>query len=146
MKEFIKIFLIICIGLLISSSLFAQDNGPINPDLDYAQVVYVRAVQGANYLWTFHVSVKHNDEGWEHYADLWEVVNPETGEVFGERILAHPHDTEQPFTRSQSNIEIPESILAVKVRARCNLHGFEGKKVIIKFTVMESDDYIIEFR
>jgi hypothetical protein len=43
------------------------------------------------------------------------VVDPDTGEVYGTRVLAHPHVQEQPFTRSQSGIAIPDSIAEVLV-------------------------------
>jgi hypothetical protein len=52
-----------------------------------------------------------SDAGWEHYADRWQVLDA-GGTVLGERVLLHPHDTEQPFTRSQSGIEIPAGIRA----------------------------------
>jgi hypothetical protein len=41
------------------------------------------------------VTVRHADEGWEHYADCWEVLTLD-GEVLATRELAHPHDNEQP--------------------------------------------------
>ena len=55
----------------------------------------------------FDVTVRHADEGWDHYADKWVVKGPD-GTVYGERVLLHPHETEQPFTRSQTGIEIPD--------------------------------------
>jgi hypothetical protein len=39
-----------------------------------ANVINVRAVQQANGLWTFHVTVEHPDTGWEDYADGWDTV------------------------------------------------------------------------
>ena len=47
----------------------------------------------------FSVTVRHNDQGWDHYADKWDVVAPD-GTILATRILHHPHDKEQPFTRS----------------------------------------------
>ena len=44
------------------------------------------------------VTVRTNDDaGWDHYADKWIVEGPD-GAVYGERVLAHPHENEQPFT------------------------------------------------
>lgn len=126
---------------LVSTGLFANEKSEFNPDLNFAQVEFVKVVQGSNNSWTFSVSVRHNDQGWNHYADLWEVIDPETGEVFAERVLAHPHETEQPFTRSQSRIIFPEGQRFVEVRARCQLHGFEGKTVLIDLNSEEGEDY-----
>lgn len=104
-----------------------------NPDLDFAQVEFVRAVQAADGTWRFDVTVRHNDQGWDHYADLWQVVDMQDN-VLGERVLLHPHDTEQPFTRSQSGISIPADTMRVVVRAKCNVHGFGGQEILLDLT------------
>lgn len=77
---------------------------------------------------SFSVTVRHADEGWDHYADGYEIVAPD-GIVLGERVLAHPHVEEQPFTRSLSSVEIPASIDTVTVRARDSVHGLGGETV-----------------
>jgi hypothetical protein len=112
-----------------------------DPNLDFAQIVFVEARFEAAGTWYFSVAVRHEDEGWDHYADLWEVVDPESSIVYGERILAHPHETEQPFTRTQSGIEIPGGVSAVLVRAKCTVHGFFGKAVLADFTIAKGDNF-----
>ena len=132
---------IIILVLLIVFNLPAEESAEFNPDLNFAQVEFVKAVQSSNSSWTFYVTVRHNDKGWNHYADLWEVVDPESGEVLAERVLAHPHETEQPFTRSQSRIVFPEGQRFVEVRAKCQLHGYEGKTVLVDLKTEEGGDY-----
>jgi hypothetical protein len=61
-------------------------------------------------------TVRSADTGWEKYADLWEVRGPD-GTVLGERVLAHPHVDEQPFTRSVGGVEIPDGVGEVTVAA-----------------------------
>ncbi len=78
--------------------------------------------------YSFDVTVRHADEGWHHYADKWDVVAPD-GSVLGTRILYHPHEDEQPFTRSLSGVKIPESIHEVAVRAHDSVHAYGGKTV-----------------
>lgn len=73
----------------------------------------------------FSVTVKHDDEGWDHYADMWRVVAPD-GTVLGERVLLHPHVNEQPFTRSLSGVAIPNDISEVTIEARDKVHDFGG--------------------
>lgn len=80
--------------------------------------------------WLFSVTVRHADEGWQHYANRWEVVGPD-GAVLGERALAHPHVDEQPFTRS-GLIEIPAEIKEVTVRANDLVHGLGGAEMTVK--------------
>ena len=76
----------------------------------------------------FDATIRHADEGWEHYADRFEVLSPE-GEVLGTRVLRHPHVEEQPFTRRLAGVRIPASITRVQVRAGDSVHGFGGQVV-----------------
>jgi hypothetical protein len=62
-------------------------------------VVNVVAQQTSAQTYRFDVTLRLADEGWDHYANKWDVVDP-SGRVLGERILHHPHVNEQPFTRS----------------------------------------------
>ena len=75
---------------------------------------------------TFYVTVAHQDEGWDHYANRWEMLTPD-GVVIATRTLAHPHVSEQPFTRSLSHIKIPAGVKKVVVRAHDSVHGDGGK-------------------
>ena len=90
--------------------------------------VEVRHIGGDTYK--FDVTVRHADEGWEHFANKWEVLAPD-GTVLGTRILAHPHVEEQPFTRSLSGVKIPENIAEVTVRGHDLVHGYGGKTVTV---------------
>ena len=75
----------------------------------------------------FDVTVRHADEGWDHYANEWQVVAPD-GRVLGTRTLYHPHVNEQPFTRSLSGVKIPSEIHSVIIRARDTVHGYGGRE------------------
>lgn len=87
-----------------------------------ARVVGATATPGAQ-GWRFDVAVAHADAGWSHYADAWEVAGPD-GAVLGVRELLHPHDDEQPFTRSLSGVAVPEGADHVTIRARDTVHGW----------------------
>ena len=80
--------------------------------------------------WTFDVTVRHDDTGWDHYADKWEVVGPD-GQVLATRVLLHPHENEQPFTRSLDGVVIPPGVNVVTVRAHDKVHGYGGTEVMI---------------
>lgn len=121
-------------------------NPEYNPNLDFAQIEYVKATEVSAGVWRFDVTVRHNDEGWGHYADAWQVADPRSGKIVGERILAHPHDNEQPFTRSQGGIAIPKSLNRVLVQAKCNVHGFGGRKILLDFTQQEGEGYQVQRR
>ena len=96
-----------------------------------ADVVDVTVQQSFDHSYQFEVSVRHNDEGWNHYADRWEVLAPD-GTVLATRVLMHPHVDEQPFTRSLSGVSIPKGIGTVTIRAHDLVHGYGGKTITVE--------------
>lgn len=68
-----------------------------------------------------HVTIKHADTGWDHYANRWDVLD-EAGNLLGSRTLHHPHVDEQPFTRSLT-LTIPAGIAQVTIVASDSVHG-----------------------
>ena len=96
-----------------------------------ADVLDVKFSCNSDSICRFDVTVKHDDQGWEHYANRWEVLSPD-GEILATRVLAHPHDNEQPFTRSLANIKIPGDLQEVVVRAHDSVHEYGGKEVVVK--------------
>ncbi len=93
-----------------------------------ADVVAATAERAANGTWRFDVTVSHDDEGWDHYADRWEVRDLD-GTVIATRTLLHPHETEQPFTRSLTGVTIPDGVAEVEIHAHDSVHGFGGAVV-----------------
>ena len=97
-----------------------------------AQVEAVEVRQAGDGTWRFDVTVRHADEGWDHYANAFTVESLE-GTVLGTRELLHPHVNEQPFTRSLGNVAIPAGTTSVLVRAVDSVHG-EGEAVEVELT------------
>lgn len=106
--------------LLVSTAAFADQVEIVD--------VQVTANQGS---YRFDVTLQHDDTGWDHYADGWEVLSP-SGDSLGKRVLAHPHVSEQPFTRSLSGVKIPEGISTVSIRAHDSVHGYNPKQQQVK--------------
>ena len=98
---------------------------------DTADVIGVEVANDRPGTYRFSVTVRSDDKGWDKYADKWEIVGPD-GEVLGTRVLLHPHETEQPFTRSLSGVEIPEGIKTVRVRAHDKIEGYGGKEMTVE--------------
>lgn len=107
-------------ALLISFPVFAGQ----------ADVVAVKALKTGD-TWRFDVTVRHDDSGWDHYADGWRIFAPD-GTELGYRELLHPHENEQPFTRSLSGVKIPPGISNVTIRSHDSQHGWGGKEVSVK--------------
>ena len=93
-----------------------------------ADVVNVEVKKTGTNTYQFIVTVSHNDQGWDHYANKWDVIGPD-GTIFGTRTLYHPHDNEQPFTRSLSGVRIPKEINKATIRAHDSVHKYGGKVV-----------------
>ena len=111
MKNLIKLFILFAVSL-------------------YAGKVDVMAVKhdcNKDMVCTFSVTLKHNDTGWKHYADKYDIIA--NGKIIATRVLFHPHVDEQPFTRSISNVKIPQGVKFVLVRGHDLVHGYGGKEL-----------------
>lgn len=97
---------------------------------DVVGVEVFKLKKAGDTVFRFKVTVRHGDEGWDHYAEAWEVVGPD-GAVLGRRVLLHPHVNEQPFTRS-ADITVPRSVTEVVVRARDKPHGLGGAEMSVQ--------------
>ena len=95
-----------------------------------ADVLSVQLKETAPGVFTVTAEVEHPDEGWDHFANAWDVLTPD-GEVIATRPLAHPHMNEQPFIRSLSGVEIPRDVAQITVRAQDSVHGFGGATVTV---------------
>lgn len=96
-----------------------------------ADVVEVSVRRTSAGVYRFDVTLSHADEGWEHYADAWEVVGPD-GAVLARRVLLHPHVHEQPFTRSLGGVALPDGLGRVTLRGRDSVHGYGGVELTVE--------------
>ncbi len=114
-----------------------------------ADVIFVNVTRSGEETWSFAVTVEHPDTGWDDYADGWDVVLPDGTVVKPDpdspftRLLLHPHENEQPFTRSQSGVIIPSDVSIVTVRAHDIVDGFGGKEITVDLTVDEGDGFTV---
>ena len=115
-----------------------------------ADVTDIRAVENTEGSWTFHVTVSHPDADWDDYADGWDIVLPDGSKLIVResdaftRLLAHPHVDEQPFTRSQSGIVIPENVTQVIVRAHNIVDGFGGQEILVNLEKDSGEGFKVE--
>lgn len=95
-----------------------------------ADVLGVELTSSGDGVYRIDVTVEHADEGWNHYADAWDVVAPD-GTVLATRTLLHPHENEQPFTRSLSGVTIPPQVTEITIRAHDSVHGYGGQELTV---------------
>jgi hypothetical protein len=96
-------------------------------DLREANVVDI-SFEGQNGAYTFDVTLHHDDDGEEGYANWWQVERLD-GARLGRRELLHAH-SQQPFTRSET-IEIPEETTCVVVRGHDQTHEYGGLAIVV---------------
>ena len=96
-----------------------------------ADVIDVEIIPEGDDRYTFNVTVQHEDTGWDHYADRWEILNLQE-EIIAIRPLRHPHLKQQSFTRGLPFVPINQDTNEVKVRAHCSVDGFTGREVVSK--------------
>lgn len=105
------------------------------------EVVKVRFAKSGS-EWDVSVTLRHGDTGWDHYANLW-VVETLDGKEIGRRVLFHPHEQEQPFTRSQ-RIKVPAGTSKVRVRAGDKPHGMDSNTVVVDLTQKRGERFVVE--
>lgn len=90
----------------------------------------VTVTRTAPETYRFDVTIRHPDTGWDHYADGWRVLDMDGNEL-GLRVLFHPHENEQPFTRSLDGVKIPSGTAQVQVQARDLPAGWNDDTTIV---------------
>jgi len=96
-------------------------------DLREANVTGVEVEDQGGGEYEFSVTLYHDDEGEEGYANWWAVETLD-GEELGRRELLHEHGTFE-FTRSKT-LSIPEAVDCVVVRGHDQMHDYGGQAAI----------------
>jgi len=102
------------------------DSGEL--DLREANVVGVEIANESGGDYRFDVTLYHDDDGEDGYADWWQVEMLD-GEQLGRRDLLHAHST-APFTRSET-ISVPDDAACVVVRGHDQTHGYGGQAMAV---------------
>jgi len=76
----------------------------------------------------FAVTLVHDDDGEDGYANWWQVETLD-GDRLGRRDLAHAHGT-RAFTRSET-VDVPEAVDCVVVRGHDRTHGYGGQAALV---------------
>ncbi|MFB9813482.1 hypothetical protein [Haloarcula sebkhae] len=93
-------------------------------DLREANVVGVDVSDEGGGDYRFDVTLYHDDDGEDGYANWWQVETL-AGDRLGRRELLHARST-GPFTRSET-ITVPDDVGCVVVRGHDQTHGYGGQ-------------------
>ncbi|MEO6789649.1 MAG: hypothetical protein ABI249_05500 [Ornithinibacter sp.] len=92
----------------------------------FPDVVDATLTRSGNGTFTLDVTMSSPYDSPDRYADGWRVLAPD-GTELGTHLLTHDHASEQPFTRTQSDLKIPEGVATVTVEGRDQVSGYGGK-------------------
>ena len=115
-------------ALLVLILVLAANTSVLAGEADVLSATVIKEPAGS---WRFTVTVKHADQGWNHYANEFRVSGPD-GTVYGARTLHHPHVNEQPFTRNLTGVRVPDGVTTVTISAGDSVHGYGGETVTIE--------------
>lgn len=130
----------VSMAVLVSLALTALSAAPHPVLAGEVEIVHARFEQSSPGKWAVEVTLRHGDEGWEHYADTWRVVSA-SGEPLGTRTLYHPHVNEQPFTRGLATVAIPVDAKTVYVEAHDNVHGWGPQRIEVDLDARQGERF-----
>lgn len=104
---------------------------PDMPNADHPDVLAASLQRDDDESWTLKVTLSSAYDSPERYADGWRVMD-EDGEVLGQHTLTHDHADEQPVTRTQSGLQIPDGVDEVTVQGRDTENGYGGTTLAIQ--------------
>ena len=93
-------------------------------DADFPDVVGA-VLRNDGDTWSLDVTMSSEYDSPERYADGWRVLDPDGNEL-GTMELMHDHAGEQPFTRSQTGLEIPDGVETITIEGHDLANGYGG--------------------
>lgn len=103
----------------------ADDAAVTDVDDRFPEVIGAQLVPTGERTYDVVVSISSPYDSPERYADGWRVLD-EMGNELGSHTLLHDHASEQPFTRTQRGLEIPEGVTRITVEGRDLVNGYGG--------------------
>jgi hypothetical protein len=97
----------------------------------FPDIVAAELTPAGDGIFDVEVTVSSPYDSGERYADGWRVLAPD-GTVLGEHQLAHDHASEQPFTRTQRGVRIPDDVTSVTIEGRDLVNGYGGGTVVVE--------------
>ena len=120
--------------ILVAGGCSLLESVSVQPDPDPGRFPDVIAVDltstGADRVFDVAVTISSPYDSPERYADGWRVLDPEGNEL-GTHTLMHDHANEQPFTRTQRGLLIPEGVTQVTVEGRDQANGYGGGTITL---------------
>ncbi len=114
-------------GEVSSGSSAGVEESGSTADAEFPDVVAAELTRTGD-TYSLEVTMSSEYDTPERYADGWRVLDP-AGDEIATMELTHDHASEQPFTRSQSDLEIPDGVEAITIEGHDLENGYGGATV-----------------
>ena len=82
-------------------------------------------------LYDVAVTLRSPCDSADHYVDAWRIASVDGSQTYGTRALTHDYASEQPFTRSLNDVEIPDGVEQVRIEARDQITGWSSAALTV---------------
>lgn len=93
---------------------------------EFPDVIDAELTSNDDGTWQLSVTLSSPYDSPERYANGWRVFG-EDGEVLGEHTLTHDHADEQPVTRTQGALSIPDNVDLITIEGSDTANGYGGQ-------------------
>lgn len=125
--RWVVLLLISAVALAVGGCNRSDEAASTAPDSDGARFpdVVEATLTREGDAWALAATVSSPYDSAERYADAFR-ARTRDGEVLGVRDLTHPHADEQPFTRTLTDLAIPDDVDVLIVEGRDLVNGWGG--------------------
>lgn len=113
------------LALVLLAGCGADDRGGDGSGMEFPEIIGAEATETGPGIYDIAVTISSPYDSPDRYADGWRVIGP-GGDVLGEHVLTHDHASEQPFTRVQAAVGIPEGAETVSIEGHDLANGYGG--------------------
>ncbi len=114
-----------------ASASASADIGPDTQNADHPDVLAAVLTSEGDRTWSLEVTLSSQYDSPGRYADGWRVLDAD-GKVLGVHTLTHDHADEQPVTRTQTGLKIPDGVDVVTIEGKDTENGFGGATLKVK--------------
>ncbi len=116
---------------LPSTAGASVDSTPNTRNADHPDVLAAVLEPDGSGAWALTVTLSSQYDSPERYADGWRVLDAD-GAVLGQHTLTHDHADEQPVTRTQTGLAIPDDVDLVTIEGSDTANGYGGRTLEVE--------------
>ncbi len=103
-----------------------------------ADVIEAKVKKSFGGKYVAYVKIDHKDEGYEHFADRWEIFD-QNGKRLTIRIIFSPTTEKETIESYLYGFAVPEGTKKLIFKAHCNKDGWGGKEYVLNLDTNASE-------